>query len=96
MFDLPDFLGDELVNKLEKEVLNTFLSTAYSAWITAMWRSGSSKWAQYIGEGKAMQDAATAAYLSLRVLEQKGIALTVPQDMLEANNLSRFQTQSKG
>src|SRR5580698_1316737 len=79
---------------LERETANSLVSAAYSSWISFMWRSGSSKWAQYIGEGKAMQDAATSVYLSLQALESKGfLALTVPQDLLSADNLSKFQTQ---
>src|SRR5579863_8375678 len=81
---------------LEREVINAIVSTAYSAWITFMWSSGSSKWALFVGEGQAMKDAATAAYLSLRELEQKKfITLTVPQDLLKADNLARFQTEEK-
>ena len=71
------------------------VSAAYSAWISAMWRSGSAKWVVITGEGQALKDAATAVYLSLRDLERKGfLTLTVPQDMLAADNLSRFQTES--
>jgi len=40
-----------------------------------------------------MQDAATAMYLTLQKLETKGfLTLTVPQDMLQANNLANFET----
>jgi hypothetical protein len=43
-----------------------------------------------------MQDAATAAYLSLEALEAKNfLTLTVPTDMLDAANVSRFQTSFK-
>jgi len=61
-----------------------------------LWRSGSAKWALWAGEGKALQDAATAMFLSLEALQKKGfLTLTVPTDMLEASNLSHFQTQEK-
>jgi len=61
-----------------------------------MWREGSSKWAVLTGAGQGMKDAATAMYLSLRELEDKNfLVLTVPQDLLEANNLSKFQTELK-
>lgn len=81
---------------LERDVVNALVSTAYSAWICAMWRSGSAKWAIWTGEGQAMKDAATAMYLSLRELEKKNfLMLTVPQDMLTADNLSRFQTEKQ-
>jgi hypothetical protein len=60
-----------------------------------MWRSGSAKWVVITGEGQALKDAATAVYLSLRDLERKGfLTLTVPKDLLDADNLSRFQTES--
>jgi hypothetical protein len=81
---------------LEREIANSFVSAAYSAWISAMWRSGSAKWAVFTGEGQAMKDAATAMYLSLRELEKKNfLVLTVPEDMLAADNLSRFQTEER-
>ena len=79
---------------LEREVINSLVSAAYSAWISAMWRSGSAKWADWSGEGQALKDAATAVYLSLRELEHKKfLTLTVPKDLLDADNLSRFQTE---
>lgn len=81
---------------LERAEVNALASAYYSALITAMWRSGSSKWAQFIGEGQALQDAATAMYLSLTKLESKNfLTLTVPQDLLDAANLSRFQTEEQ-
>lgn len=97
LLDFPDpvamFEGGKNAN-LEREITNSIVSAAYSAWISAMWRSGSAKWALWAGEGQAMKDAATAVYLSLRALEKKGfLALTVPQDLLSADNLSRFQTE---
>jgi hypothetical protein len=82
--------------KLEREAINSLLSATYSAWICAMWRSGDAKWASFTGEGQALKDAATAMYLSLSSLEAKNfITLTVPQDLLSANNLSKFQTEHK-
>jgi hypothetical protein len=81
---------------LEREIINALVSAAYSAWITAMWRSGSAKWVVITGEGQALKDAATAMYLSLTSLEAKNfLSLTVPQDMLDPANTSRFQTQFK-
>jgi hypothetical protein len=79
---------------LEREVANAFVSSAYSAWITAMWRSGDAKWALWFGEGQALKDAATAMYLSLSRLETKNfLTLSVPQDLLNPDNLSKFQTE---
>ncbi len=81
---------------LQRDELNAFVSMLYSAQITFLWRSGSSKWAQFIGEGQALQDAATAMYLSLEHLEKKQfLSLTVPSDLLDASNLARFQTSFK-
>jgi hypothetical protein len=80
---------------IEREDANAFISMLYSAQISFLWRSGSSKWAQWIGEGKALQDAATAMYLSLEALQKKGfLTLTVPSDMLVAENTSKFETIS--
>jgi hypothetical protein len=82
--------------KLEREVINSIMSAAYSSWISFMWRSGSAKWADWTGEGQAMKDAATVAYLSLRELEKKQfLCLTVPKELMAADNLSRFQTEEK-
>jgi hypothetical protein len=99
LLDFPDpvsiFEGAK-TSGLERDVINSLMSAAYSSWITFMWRSGDSKWGAFTGEGPALKDAATSAYLSLRELEKKGfLTLTVPQDLLEPDNLSRFQTESK-
>jgi hypothetical protein len=81
---------------LERSELNAFVSMAYSAEICFLWRSGSSKWAQWTGEGRALQDAATAMYLTLSMQETKNfLALTVPKDLLDPANLSRFQSEEK-
>jgi hypothetical protein len=99
MIDFPDpvswYQGAKTAG-LERDEINAFVSMLYSAQITFLWRSGSSKWALWIGEGKALQDAATAMYLSLEHLEKKQfLTLTVPSDLLDPNNLSRFQTSFK-
>lgn len=81
---------------LEREIVNSLVSAAYSAWIAAMWRSGAAKWALWAGEGQAMKDAATAMYLSLHNCEKKNfLVLTVPKDLLDADNLSRFQSEQQ-
>jgi len=99
LFQIPDPVSifESAKNSgLGREIINSFVSATYSAWISAMWRSGSSKWAVWTGEGQGMKDAATAMYLSLRELEQKGfLTLTVPKDLLDADNLSKFQTEEK-
>jgi hypothetical protein len=99
LIDFPDpvsmFEGAKTAG-LEREVVNSVMSAAYSAWISFVWRSGAAKWADWTGEGQAMKDAATAMYLSLRDLEvKKFLTLTVPKDLLDADNLSRFQTEEK-
>ena len=82
--------------KLERDEVNALVSASYSALISFLWRSGSAKWAIWTGEGQGMKDAATAMYLSLSALEAKNfLTLTVPEDLLAAVNLSRFQTQEK-
>lgn len=97
LLSLPDPFSIYEASKnaqLERDEINAFISMLYSAQITFLWRSGASKWAQWIGEGKALQDAATAIYLSLESLQKIGfITLTVPDDLLSADNLSKFQTQ---
>jgi hypothetical protein len=97
--DFPDPVGmleGAKTANLEREVVNALMSAAYSSWITFLWRSGSGKWVQLTGEGQALKDAATTAYLSLSALEKKDfLTLTVPSDLLAPDNLSRFQTQEK-
>lgn len=99
LFDIPDPVSiceSAATAKLEREVVNALMSASYSAILTGMWRSGSAKWAQFTGEGQALQDAAIAMYLSLQQLESKNfLTLTVPQDMLAASNLRKFQTEEK-
>jgi hypothetical protein len=99
LIDFPDpvsMFEGAATAKLEREVVNSVMSAAYSAWISFVWRSGAAKWADWTGEGQAMKDAATSMYLSLRDLEDKKfLTLTVPQDLLDSNNLARFQTEEK-
>lgn len=82
---------------LERRVAMLLVSAAASATIAGMWRSGSAKWADWTGEGQALKDSATVMYLSLREILVEGlpIVLTVPHDLLDANNLARFQTEFK-
>ena len=99
LIDFPDpvsmFEGAK-TQGLEREVINSLMSAAYSSWITFVWTSGAAKWADFTGEGQALKDAATTAYLSLRELEEKKfLVLTVPQDLLDPKNLNRFQIQEK-
>lgn len=97
LISLPDpvsILEAAATAKLEREVVNSLASSAYSAQISFLWRAGASKLAGALGVGPAMQDAATSQYLSLRELEKKGfLTLTVPKDLLDADNLARFQTE---
>lgn len=82
--------------KLERAAANALLSAACSNYITFLWRSGSSKLALWFGEGQALRDSATAMYLTLSSLETKDfLTLTVPQDLLSADNLSKFQSERK-
>jgi hypothetical protein len=79
---------------LERQTANALVSSAFSAQITFLWKSGSSKWAAWMGEGDAMKAAATAMYLTLSNLETKNfLTLTVPTEMLSADNLSKFQSE---
>lgn len=72
----------------ERNVVNVLLSGAISAWLAAMWGLGQKKFFGFAA------DAATAAFLSMRQLEAKNLlTLTVPTKLLDAANLSRFQTE---
>ena len=99
MFEIPNPVAMYEAAKnagLERDVASAFVSTAFSAVITFMWRSGSAKWADFTGEAQALKDAATSMYLSLTSNPHTNfLTLTVPQDLLAASNTSRFQTQYK-
>jgi hypothetical protein len=99
LLSIPDpvsILEAAETSKLERETINSLVSSAYSAQIAFLWRVGGSKVAVALGMGQAMRDAATSQYLSLRALEQKGfLTLTVPKDLLDGDNVARFQTEYK-
>lgn len=99
MFDIPDPVGMYESAKtagLEREIADALVSSTLSAAITAMWASGAAKWAIWTGEGQALKDAATVQYLTLKNQPKtKFLVLTVPQDLLNPDNLSRFQTEFK-
>lgn len=74
---------------LERQEAVTVLSAVYSFWITAMWSLGQKKWFWFLA------DAASAMYQTLAQLQKNGkLDLTVPTEMLEPKNLSRFTTTS--
>jgi len=96
MFDLPDPVGmveAALNGKLEREVVNSLMSAAYSTYITGLWRQGCAKWLG--SEGDVFKDMAVATFLTLEPLQKNNfLVLTVPQDMLaDTNRFARFQTQ---
>jgi hypothetical protein len=97
--DLPDpvsMFQSAKTAGLERKEINALVSAAYSATISFLWRSGSAKWAVWTGEGQGMRDAATSMYLALSSLESKNfLTLTVPKDLLDPSNLSKFQTESQ-
>jgi|SRR5208283_530672 len=99
IFEFPnpgDWINSFKMGSLEREAANAAMSAAYSSYISGLWSEGASKWFSATGTGQGLKDAATAAYLSLQVLEAKGfLVLTVPKDLLDANNLSRFQSEWK-
>jgi hypothetical protein len=85
-----EWLESARTANLEREAANTVLSGVYSFWVTGMWTLGQRKYCSFLA------DAATSMYLSLTVLEKKGLlALTVPTAMLLPANLSRFTTTEK-
>lgn len=91
-----DWFNSFKMGTLEREAANAVMSAAYSSYISGLWSEGDSKLFSFAGAGQGLKDAATAAYLSLRELEAKGfLVLTVPKDLLDADNLSRFQTERK-
>ncbi len=97
LFSIPDPVSmfESAKNAgLERDIAAALVSASLSAAISGMWRSGSAKWATWTGEGQALKDAATVMYLSLRALEKKNfLCLTVPADLLSADNLVKFQTE---
>jgi hypothetical protein len=97
LFTIPDPVGmyESAKNAgLARNEATALVSGILSAAITLAWGSGSAKWALWFGEGQALKDCATVAYLTLhqRMIEGLPLVLTVPHDLLDANNLARFQT----
>ena len=94
LFDIPDPMSwyQEAKNgSLERAEEDAFVSGFYSGLLSFLWRFGVKNW---LGLGPALQDAATALYLTLSEKESKNfLTLTVPKDMLNADNLSHFQTE---
>ena len=79
--------------KLEREAANAFVSSSLSGWISFLWSLGQKT---LFGIGPALQAMATAQFLSLRELETKSfIVLTVPKDLLSADNLSKYETEKR-
>lgn len=99
LFQIPDPVSmfESAKNAgLERDIADALVSASLSAAITGMWRSGSAKWADWTGEGQALKDAATVMYLTLQQQLKPGfLALTVPKDLLDPANLSRFQSELK-
>lgn len=96
LFSLPDPVSmfESAVNgKLEREAANAFASSALSGWLAFVWRLGARN---LLGLGPALRDMATAQYLTLRQGETKNfLTLSVPKDMLDPDNLSKFETEWK-
>lgn len=99
LFDIPDPVSmfESAKNAgLERDICEALVSVAISDYITGLWAQGASKLFSWFGEGQAAKDMATACYLSVtRNTSLKWLVLTVPQDLLDANNLGRFQTEQK-
>lgn len=79
----------------KRALINATMSALYSAQITLLWETGKAAKNKWWGsEGPALQATAASIYLTLSVLEKKGlITLTVPKDLLDPNVLSQFQTE---
>lgn len=97
IFQIPDPVS--MVNSykdgsLERQTAEAFASVILSNYITGLWAQGSSTLFGWFGEGQAARDMATVAYLSLTSKKElPWLVLTVPKDLLSADNLSRFQSQ---
>ena len=100
LFEIPDPVSmfESAKNAgLEREVAVELISASISSAITFAWASGSAKWADWTGEGQALKDGATVAYLTLseKIIDGSKLTITVPKALLDPNNLARFQTQEK-
>ncbi|HLI02750.1 MAG TPA: hypothetical protein VFC10_07385 [Terriglobia bacterium] len=80
-------VGDD---KLQRQAMKSVLSAGYSAAITALFETGRKG---LLGEGHALQQTARALWLSLQPMVESGLLdLSVPQDLLNPDELARFQT----
>jgi len=79
-------IGDD---KLKRQAIKSILSAGYSATITMLFETGRKKlW----GEGKALQQTARSIWLSLQPLADAGLlSLDVPKDLMDPDELSKFQ-----
>jgi hypothetical protein len=99
LIDFPDpvsmFEGAKTAG-LERTVAEAFVSVAISDYITGLWAQGGAKLFGWLGEGQAAKDMATACYLSVKNNPSlKWLVLTVPKNLLDADNLARFQTEKQ-
>jgi hypothetical protein len=94
LIDIPDPISifeSAKTSGLERQAANAFVSSAFSGYISFLWTLGKKT---LFGLGPALQDMATAQYLTLSKMETKGfLTLSVPSDMLTPENVSRFQTE---
>lgn len=94
LITLPDPMSmyeSAKTSTLERKEIDAFVSASYSAWISFLWRLGDKN---YFGLGPAVRDAATSLYLTLSLKETKNfLTLTVPQELLDAKNLAKFQSE---
>jgi len=98
LIGFPDVIGwfeSAATAKMEREVAMAMVSTMLSSYIAGLWRSGDAKLVDWAGEGEALKEMAMCTYLSLRNMQIKGLVLTVPKDMLDANFESKFETITK-
>lgn len=97
LIDFPDPISmfeGAATAKLEREVVNSLVSSQLSSWISLLWTFGKKN---LFGLGAALQAMATSQYLALLSLEKKNfLTLTVPKDMLNADNLASYETSFQG
>lgn len=96
LFTLPDPVSmyeSAKMGSLERAAADSLVSAAYSSTITFLWSMGKRS---LFGLGPALQAMATAQYLTLSRMGSKNfLTLTVPAEMLAADNLSKYETEWK-
>lgn len=82
-------IGDDKIKRTE---IRRGLGVMYTFQVTALFSLGRKR---LFGLGATLQEIARALYMNLSVNLGDGLSITVPQDLLDADALAKFQTKTE-